>query len=278
MFERTSQTWEIMTCCMRVLRKDKELMIFPIISGVTMLLMMACFFYVLIFTGSLLSSNSKEATINVLVYAYLFLFYLGATFIIVFFNTAIVACAIERLQGGDPTVGYGLREAGKRLHLILGWSLLSGTVGLVLHLIEERLEFLGRVISAVLGAIWGLVTFFAIPVLVAQNLGPIDTLKESGRLFRERWGEQIIGNFSFGLLGFLLSLPFFALMGFGIVFGGPMMFVLLGIGALGVVGIALIQGVLSSIFQAALYLYARDGMIGEGFREEELLLAVKTFE
>ncbi len=278
MFERTSQTWEIMTCCMRVLKKDKELMIFPIISGVTMLLMMVSFFYMLMFTSFLLSPNPKEGTVDALVYAYVFLFYLGATFIIVFFNTAIVACAIERLQGGDPTVGYGLREAGKRLHLILGWSLLSGTVGLVLHIIEERLEFLGTLISAVLGAIWGLVTFFAIPVLVAQNLGPIDTLKESGRLFRERWGEQIIGNFSFGLLGFLLSLPFFALMGFGIVLGGKMMFVLLGISILGVVGIALIQGVLSSIFQAALYLYARDGVVGEGFREDELLLAVKTFE
>jgi hypothetical protein len=122
------------------------------------------------------------------------------------------------------------------------------------------------------------VTFCAIPVWVAQDLGPIETLKESGRLFRERWGEQIIGNFSFGVVGFLFSLPFFALAIFGVFFGGKMMYIILGVAITGIIAISLIQGVLASIFQAALYLYARDGFVGDGFFEDDLQLAVRTFE
>jgi hypothetical protein len=219
-----------------------------------------------------------QGNFTVTAWVYLFLFYFSSTFVIVFFNTAVVSCALQRLQGGDPTVAYGLRQAGKRLHLIFGWSLLSGTVGLILKIIEERFSLFGRLISSILGAVWALVTFFAIPVLVAQNLGPLDTLKESGRLFRERWGEQIIGNFSFGLLGFLAALPFWVLFAFGIVSGGKSMFLLVGMGILGIIGVTLVQSVLASIFQAALYLYARDGIIGDGFTEDDLSLAVKTFE
>lgn len=278
MFERVPQTWEIMNCCIRVLKKDKELMIFPIISAVTMLVVAVLWFFFLTTSSRFLPTIRSEGALDAVVYAYLFLLYFAATFVIVFFNTALVSCALERLQGGDPTVGYGLREAGKRIHLVLGWSLLSGTVGLLLQMIENRFEFLGRVISAILGAIWGLVTFFAIPVLVAKDLGPIETLKESGRLFRERWGEQIIGNFSFGVMGFLFSLPFFALAIFGVFFGGKMMYIILGVAITGIIAISLIQGVLASIFQAALYLYARDGFVGDGFFEDDLQLAVRTFE
>ena len=279
MFERASQTWEIMKCCVGVLKKDKELMVFPILSAVSLVLVMASWFAPLAMSKSLLAGMvDTHGNFTVTAWVYLFLFYFSSTFVIVFFNTAVVSCALQRLQGGDPTVGYGVREAGKRLHLIFGWSLLSGTVGLILKIIEERFALLGRIISSILGTLWALVTFFAIPVLVAQNLGPLDTLKESGRLFRERWGEQIIGNFSFGLLGFLAALPFWVAIFFGLFAQSQMRILLLGVGILGVIAVTLVQSVLASIFQAALYLYARDGIIGDGFTEDDLSLAVKTFE
>jgi hypothetical protein len=68
----------------------------------------------------------------------LFAFYFINYFVIIFFNTAIVACATIRMRGGNPTVGDGLQASGARLFEIAGWALVSASVGLVLRMIEER--------------------------------------------------------------------------------------------------------------------------------------------
>ena len=131
-----------------------------------------------------------------------------------FFNTAIIACAINRLQGGEPSVGYGFSVAMSRIHLILGWALLSATVGLALRIIEDRSERVGQFVTGLLGMAWTVMSYLVVPILVVEQKGPFAALKESSVLLKKTWGERLVGNSSFGLIFFLLLALYVYWLGF----------------------------------------------------------------
>src|SRR6266487_1004413 len=140
------------------------------------------------------------------------------------------------------------------------WALVSATVGLVLRIIENRSEKVGRFVAGLLGMAWTLVSFLVIPILVVENKGPLKALSESTQLLKKTWGEQLVGNFSFGLIFFLLGIPPVALVVLGF-FSGSGAAIGLCVAAAGIylIVLALVQSALQAIFQAALYFYARNG-------------------
>lgn len=261
-----------MSACWQILKKDKEMLVFPLVSGLCCLLVMATFAIPFIVTGNWEPPTSESTTAQqVVYYGVLFLFYFCNYFVVIFFNCGIVACATIRMGGGDPTVGDGFRAAFSRFPSIVGWAFLSATVGLVLRIIEDRSEKIGRIISGILGIGWTLISYLVIPILAMEGLGPIAALKESTRMLKKTWGEQLIGNFSFGLIFFLLALPAFGLIALGFFLGSAaLLFTCIGLAVVYLIVLGLIQASLQSIFQAALYLYARNGQVPEGFRAEFL--------
>jgi hypothetical protein len=215
---------------------------------------------------------------KVLYYATLFTFYFCLYMIMTFFNVALVAGAAKRMTGVEPTISVCLGEAGKRIHLILGWALVSATVGLVLRLIEERLPKLGQIVTAILGAAWAIVSFLVVPALVLDGLGPIAALKESGRKLRQTWGEQIVAEWSFGLIflalflgvGLMAGLGAYAAFSAGI---PALAAACIALGVIGLITLALLQSALQTIFQTALYLNAK-GVEERGFPKELMAQAL----
>jgi hypothetical protein len=268
-----SHTWSLMGASWDVLKKDKEILIFPLISGICCLLVMASFALPMFLTGAWQPPGEEATTADAVeYYGILFLFYFCNYFIIVFFNSAIIACAVIRMEGGDPTVGDGFRVAFSRIALIAGWALVSATVGVVLRIIEDRSKWVGRIVAGLLGIAWGVVSFLVVPILVVEKKRPITAVKESAALLKKTWGEQIIGNFSFGLVFFLLGIPAFVVIFLGILTASPAAIIAcVGLGALYILLLALIQSALQAIFQAAVYLYARDGRTPPGFDSRLLM-------
>ena len=118
---------------------------------------------------------------------------------------------------------------------------------------------------------WTVVSFLVVPILVVEKKGPITALKESTALLKKTWGEQLIGNFSFGFIFFLLLIPAFVLIALGIfAASGIAIATCISLAVIYIIVLALAQSALAAIFQAALYLYARDGQAPAGF-ETELL-------
>lgn len=269
---KITRTWSLMSACWQILRKDKELLLFPLMSGVCCLLLLASFAVPLYLTGGWHPPRTDaDAMRQVLYYGTLFLFYVCNYFVVIFFNCAMVACATIRMGGGDPGVSDGFRAAAARLPVIAGWALVSATVGLVLRIIEERSERVGRFVSGLLGMGWTLVSFLVVPILVVENRSPLAALKESTQLLRKTWGEQLVGNFSFGLLFFFLGIPAFALIVLGALAGSAAALVTaIVLAVIYLMALALVQSALQSIFQAAVYLYARRGEVPEGFEKEYL--------
>jgi len=262
----------MMSACWQVLKADKSLLLFPLVSGICCLLLLASFAIPLYTTNHWQPPGRNAETIQqVTYYGTLFLFYVCNYFVVVFFNSAIVACATIRMRGGNPTIGDGFRAAATRLPVIAGWAILSATVGLVLRVIEDRSEKIGRIVSGLLGAAWTLVSFLVVPILVVENKNPFTALKESTALLKKTWGEQLAGNFGFGLLSFLLAIPAVVLIVLGFFSGSPIAIAAcIAFAIIYLIVLALVSSALQSIFQAALYLYARDGKVPDGF-EAELL-------
>jgi hypothetical protein len=269
---RITRTWSLMSACWQVLRQDTKLLVFPLISGVCCLLLLASFAAPLYFTNSWQPpGGNAPATHQAAYYGVLFLFYLCNYFVVIFFNSGIVACATLRMSGSNPTIGDGFRAAAARLPAIAGWAVVSATVGLILRLIEDRSKWVGRIVAGLLGAAWTVVSFLVVPILVVENKNPITALQESTALVKKTWGEQVAGNFGFGLMFFLLALPAAGVIVLSL-FSGNIAIIggCIALAVIYLIGLGLVQSALQSIFQAAVFLYARDGQVPEGF-EAELL-------
>jgi hypothetical protein len=269
---KLSHTWSLMGASWRVLKQDKEILIFPFLSGICCLLVLASFAIPIISNESWeLPEEDASTKQQILYYGTLFLFYFCNYFVIVFFNSAVIACAAIRMEGGDPTTGDGFRAALSRLPLIFGWALVSATVGLILRIIEDRSKAVGRIVAGLLGMAWTVVSFLVVPILVIERKDPISAVKESAILLKKTWGEQLIGNFSFGLIFLLLNIPAFILVALGFFSESTVVLITcIILAVIYLIIIALIQSALQAIFQAAVYLYAREGEAPAGF-EPDLL-------
>jgi len=248
-----------------VLSLDRELLIFPLLSGIASILVMVSYFGPIGFLGGweLLDSESSGYLGTVIMFG----FYLIQYFVVFFFNTALVGAALIRMDGGDPTVSDGMRIAWDKLPSILGYAVLSATVGMLLRTLAERLGFIGRMVVGALGIGWGLATFLAVPVLVTRDVGPIDVVKESATLFKRTWGEQVVGNFGMGWAGFLMAVSWTLTVALAFVVVGTLglgflAIPLIVIGALGYIALGLFLSALKGIYTAALYRYASTGEAG----------------
>lgn len=260
MFEKFSRSWTLVKASAGVLRQDKELLVFPAISVVASLLVMASFILPLfgLLDFKALEQGEREP---VWLYAWVFLFYLAQYFVIFYFNTALVGAAMIRLRGGDPTVADGLGIAWSKVGTIFGYALIAATVGMILRAIEERAGTIGKWITGLLGAAWTVVTFMTVPILVSRDIGPIDAVKESALLLKKTWGENLIGQGGVGLVFGLLQFLVIALTVVGLLLVAStkslaLIVTVIAIGVFAMMALALIQAALSGIYSAALYRHA----------------------
>ncbi len=268
MFEKVSRSWELVKASAAVLRSDKELMLFPLISGLATLVVLATFLIPMFALRMFADGFGVGAAV------FGFLFYFVQYSVIIFFNCALIGAAMIRLQGGDPTLADGFNAATSRIPQILGYAAISATVGVLLQSLKSKDNFLVRLLGSGLGAAWTLATFLVVPVLVSRNIGPIDALKESVTLLKRTWGENAVGQIGIGAA--------FGLLTFGVVLVGVLLTVLaaqvawalaIAVGVvfgLGVLLLGIYQAALSGIYSAALYRYAVSHETPAAFRGTDL--------
>ncbi|MCB0544629.1 MAG: hypothetical protein KDC70_13980 [Saprospiraceae bacterium] len=208
-FTRLSNGWDLAMLSLSTIRRQKSLLLFPVFSGTALVLVLSTFFG----GASYFGGDRVEALFHdeqygqIAIYGTAFLYYLINFFIIVFFNAALIHCAIKVLNDEETNVMDGINFSLSRIDKIFGWALLSATVGTLLKALQESGKP-GKIIAGLIGITWSVLTFFVVPVLVYENKGVIDSVKRSGRLMREKWGESLAATVSFGafqFLGFLLA-------------------------------------------------------------------------
>jgi hypothetical protein len=270
MFQRLSNSWSLVKASAAVLSADKELMVFPAISAVLSVVVLITFAVPSVLAGFFDSAVLAESGFPLAGYVVAFLFYVVQYFVIFFCNTALVGAALIRLRGGDPTVADGFRVASSRAVPILGYALISATVGVILRAISERSGFIGRIVVSLVGLAWNLATFLVVPVLAAENVGPMEAVKRSSAYLRKTWGEQIVGTAGmgavFGLFGFGTAVLGMALFIAAAFTQSAALMVTVGVGlVLALVALALVSSTLGGIYAAAVYRYAAEGDPGKFF-------------
>jgi hypothetical protein len=246
----------------KILKKDKELLLYPLLSGIIIFALMFVTFIPVVL-AALAGAGIESFWIAFIV------FYFLAAIVGVFFTAALMGSANMRLNGKDPRFSDGISIALKVLPKLIAWALITATIGLILKAVSDRNNVIARVISAVFSVAWSLLTLFMIPVILFEKKGPISSIRRSGELFAKTWGEAVIGQFSISALfalGILLSIPVLA----GAAFTGSLVLVLMifSLTVIFLIVLYLITASLSGIYTTALYNYASKKKLPKGFSRE----------
>jgi hypothetical protein len=287
LFETFSRSWKITKLSFSVIKKDKELLLFPLLAGIFSII-----FFLLMLFPSIITSVMKGVSsgpFGIMEYLLLFITYLGLAFIATFFNVCVIYTTKIRFEGGNATFWESINFSRSKIRLIFAWSVIAATVGLILRLIDniaQRSGETGRIVmnilTSILGMMWSIITIFVVPAMVYNNLGPMDAIKRSVGTLKRTWGESLISYFGLGLIQFL----FFIL---GIIATFILLFVLAGLGPIGIIitvviallyflGVILVFNVANTIFNTALYVYADTGKIPEGYSQETMQNAFRPKE
>lgn len=259
---RFSRSLELARATWSVVRADKELLLLPVMSVISLMVIVGSLVAPFAALGGFrpgagtVDPNTGSALVA-------FLFYVVAYFITLFFNTALVGAAMIRMDGGNPSLGDGLRIAWERKGRIFGYACIAATVGLLLRALEEKVGWLGRLVVKLIGVGWTLATFLVVPVLVARDRGPVEAVKESADLLKRSWGENLIGNVGLGLV-FAAAYFGLAILAVGafmlaVQSGRPLLItaaILLSVVTFLVV--SSLHATLQGVYSAALYRYATD--------------------
>ena len=331
MRHRVKRSAELFKCSWQVLKTDKQLALFPVISAAATLLLAAAFLAPVLSVPSLRSDaatfvhdmeeneqahedrrNRRNAAllslgtesekpidasqttrapapklsvmdIGFLVYG--FVFFLACSFLVIFFNAALVGATNRKFEGQPTGIMVGLKIACHRLPQIIAWSLVNALIGTILRVLEENLGIIGRIAILLVGIAWSIATYFAIPTLVIEGVGPLKAVRNSVGAIKRTWGESLVIAVGFGCIGGVITVLAICMMavgvailaGFtnhdrmaeGISLGG--LIIALGIALL--ILWSVLASTLMAITRTALYRYAVDGVVPGGFDEQALARA-----
>jgi hypothetical protein len=261
---RFSNGWTVAKTSMKVLSAHKELIVFPILSGLSLLLVIGSFVIALLAGAGWDASGLQIGNFGG--YLVIFLFYIINYFIVVFFNMALMHCARLYFEGDEVSVSAGLLFSASRVRAIFSWAVFAATVGTILKVIQDNVGWLGRLIIGITGIAWSVSTFFVIPVIAYESLGPVDSLKRSAEMMKEKWGEGIGANFSIGLIGLV---AFFAVGIIAAAVSSVNEGLGIGVFVLGSVALLIIGSAIRSILISAIYNNIK-GNINDHFHQQML--------
>lgn len=280
MFQRISNSWQLVKSSWAVLRADKELVVFPIVSIIGVILVTATFLVPTFFAGLFTKFAAGEQGSKALMGGLAFVFYVVLYTVIFYCNTALVGAALIRLRGGDPTLKDGFLIATQHLGTIVGYALISATVGMILRWVRDK-GIVGRIVAGLFGTAWNIATYFVVPILVTENVGPVEAVKRSTALLKKTWGEQIVGNLG---IGAAFGLIIFALILVGIpliivtasLHSLPLVIAVASLFLIALVAAGLISSTLSGIYTAAVYQFATTGSAGTYFDQNQIQAAFRA--
>lgn len=267
--QRIRTSWELGKISWGVLKSDRTLAWFPVLTFLASLVVAAIFAGLIAATG--LDTTSGQESLEPIGWVFVVVAYIALAFVGAYFLGALVHGANERLEGRDAQLGASLGAANARLHRIIPWAILQGTVSVILSAIEERAGFVGQIVVRLIGAAWAVVTFLTVPVIMFEDLGPFDALKRSGSLLKQTWGENLLAQAGFGLLAMFASIPGILFVVVGITSDQLVLTVpLVAIGVVWILIVSIVIQAMGGIYRTALYRFTIDGKAPAAFASAHL--------
>ncbi|WP_419847249.1 DUF6159 family protein [Candidatus Poriferisocius sp.] len=261
---RFRRTMDTAKASWAVLQHDRELAVLPILGALASLaVVLGIGLPIWLSTDGIDDGGSSGSEPMLWIGGIIILF--AVTVITVFFNAAVVSGARERFSGGDPTISSAIKGAFSRLHVIVPWAILALTVGMIIRAIQSSDNMVARILGSLLNMAWGVLTFLVVPILVVEQTGPFRSLSRSGELLRHTWGENLIAQVGFGIIGLVAAIPGIIIIAIGASAGSAGAVIGVTIGFAWIALVSVVISTLTAIFQMALYLYATTGQVPMGF-------------
>lgn len=277
MFERIRQGWQLTKKSWGVVRSHPQLAKLPLTGGLLALLAVI----LLAGPGILLAASDSDAT-RATGYVLIAAGSYVASFLVIYYNVILAAAANDALEGRQPDMQAARAAARNRIPMIAGWALVSALVSVLLSVLRDRGGVPGRIAASLGAAIWGLVTFLVIPVLALEGIGPIAAIKRSGTLVRQRWGQQVTGNFVIGgisgigtILGVVTAAVGVALIAGGATGGAVIGGILVLVGLAVAIASAVFGGATKGVFGVALYHFVSEDRAVGPFTNHDLVSAAR---
>ncbi len=268
---RIKNSWELAKISWSVLRSDKALAVFPFLSALAGLLVVGIVAGLTAATGVNGGSNGSLKAIG---YVFIVVGYIAMALVTTYFLAALVHAANEALEGRRADLADCFAAANQRLPRLLPWAIVQASVSMVIQALESQ-RFVGQLIAALIGTAWAVLTFLTVPIIMLEDLGPINALKRSGHLLRGTWGENLSAQFGFGLFGLVAMLPGILVIAIGASSGSTVgIVVAAAIGVAWIVVVSLVVSALSGIYRTALYRFAVDGTSPPAFADADLANAL----
>ena len=293
-FDTIGRGWTLSKLSFSVVKADPELLLYTFLSAMMVFITIAAAAYPgyeaenkegnhWAMTDPVINpeTGEEERQTTSSYMAWIFLTYMIGSIIVVFWNSAIIASAHERLTGGDPTIMTGIKVAFSRIHIIILWGIIAGTVGLLLRIARDAanknskgpIKIAAMVVLWLVEIAWWIYTFFIIPMIVLEKKGIREGLRDSRSLFGKTWGENVTSGLGIGfisLVGIVFSLAVAGLIFFTI---SPMVGIIVAVALIGI--IVLWTNTAEVVVVAALYEFSKTGkmpdMNGNGAKFEEAL-------
>ncbi len=297
---KLSRSWLLFTTSFQVIRQNRKLLLFPIVTTICSAIMLLFFVApaLLYPTGHSLAEPAHWQSLahqlgldfehrgtavqpNAIFYLYLAVIYLTSMFIATFCNTAFYHEILQALAGQPVSIRSGLAFAWSRVGAILMWSLLAGAVGLLIKQLEERFGWVGRLVMRFVGVVWSVASVFAIPVLVREGgNNPITMLRQSASVLRKTWGESLAGYAGLTVGSWVvLAVSLFYIAGavaLAVWLQSPLVAgITLGAWLLAMLALSYVVGVASHVYRCALYVYAAEGTVPAPYNAEMMDAAWK---
>ena len=256
--------WAITKASLKVVSKDPEFLILPVIVGVIMLGVLASFF-----VGGLFFSKLN--------WVFAVLFYMISFTLSYFIQAMVLEGAKVRFAGGDPNLGTAFSAAVKKIDKIVLLAIISSIVSIIVQVIRGEGEKKGglggiaiQLIASLIGASWTVVSYFSLPVILNEDVSVFKSFPRSVELFKKTWGENISSSVS--LLVLYLPAVLFFLLAIASLFVGLVALTLIfaGLFLLSLFLGAVIGSVAKSIIAQALYQYASTGKVPSIMPEEQV--------
>lgn len=267
-FATIGRGWKMSKLSMSVVKKDPELMIYMFICGFLSLLAMIGMSLPQYLEQSW--TVDAEGQMTGAYMGFVFTGYMVISIVVTFWNSAIVANSHIRLTGGDPKFMDGVSAAMSKIHIIVLWGIIAGTVGLLLKILNQAARgqkggaaVFAMILTAIGAAVWWMMTFFMIPHMILENQSLGESLQSSKSMFHKSWGENITSGLGINLIGGFFVVLIAILTFVMAVALGPLWYIGVGIGAIGIAIALAWTNAAEQVAVTALYLYSKNGKMPE---------------
>ncbi len=275
LIENIKVGWRLGLYSFRFVMTHKSLLLLPLFSALSIMLALALIYFAT--NDALIRFNVKDIHLTAIIMLACVMAYFSCIFIAIFFNVMLIAMVNDYFENKRLSFVVGYSRAAHCIPAILSWALITGSVGILIKMLEalEEKLHIPSILSALLEVGWAAATYFVVPIICFQgSASPSVLYDESARLIRQTWGEGVLKIIGASLFMFVLGIPLY--LAFVVLFNTTSayhthLYIILGIASLFMMMLAAIMnGTLQTVF----YKYADSQYIPPDFQSEFLTQAV----